>query len=166
MGVAGCGWSGFASSFFLGHLDITVHLTFLEMHSLIALAGSAVSVLTIWQRQNFAACEGTGMGMRQSLGSNPTAPICPGTSAEMVSSSSPWWTIPTSFPSRSLKLGTSFHISATPWSFQVCDSGFLGKQSKVRPTPWHRLTSWWMSYPSSSQVGGGRNVMIENWEYI
>lgn len=47
MRVAGSGWSGFASSFLCGHLDITVSLTFLETHSLTALAGSVVYVLTI-----------------------------------------------------------------------------------------------------------------------
>lgn len=84
MGIAGSGWSGLASSFFHGHLDIAVSLTFLETHSSTALAGSAVYVLTICGGRTLLHVKGQG------LGSNPSSPICSGTSAEMVSLSAPW----------------------------------------------------------------------------
>lgn len=71
MGFAGCGWSGLACSFLLGHLDITLSLTLLGFYSLTVLAGSEVYVLTTWQRQYFASYEGTGVGVRQGPGLEP-----------------------------------------------------------------------------------------------
>lgn len=132
MGVAGCGWSSLTSSFFRGHLDITNSLTFVEMHSLTAQAGSKIYVLTIWQRQNFAPCEGTGMGIRPvpCLGSNPSSPICSGTSAEMVPSSAP---VACEFPSWSLNLGTSLPYFSHSSKFS--DPHFLHSPSLPTPEP-------------------------------
>ena len=53
MDFAECGWSGLAPSFFFCHLDITVSLTLLGIHSLPALAGSEVYLLTIWEAETY-----------------------------------------------------------------------------------------------------------------
>lgn len=53
------------TGFLLCHLYIAASLVFLLIHKVIALAGSEVYLLTIWERPNFAADEGKDLGTRR-----------------------------------------------------------------------------------------------------